>query len=180
MGNLLLIIAIVLIFLIIIGLNFESVYNHFAWTLPLTKIKSSSIYHNDNHLVNYSGNRIWITKTASIVEYIDKDTLKLNFTHEGLGFYSKESHILSKFNFTKILNKKDSFIGWCLGPGPDGLHYAHIFRIYEMYDDFAIANHYQAPLPPELVPCKLPDIIKHSIDFDFKFPQSPNEGYIPR
>ena len=171
MNNWLLVLGIALIFSSMFVIYFEHLYNHIIWNIPFSKIDKSAVFHLDNHIVNYTG-RGGITATVSHIERIDADTLRLNFTDADFfigGNGEITYQIPNKFEFTATVDEHDTFIGWCSDSRNDGIFYAQIFRIYEMYDDYVLANHYSAPMPPDL-PCKYPDIIQRSIDFDFIVP----------
>lgn len=163
MNNWLLVFSIVLVFFLLIGLNFESLFNYGKWTVPLNELSDSPIYYGDQHISMY-GDKPKLTPTVSSVDYIDENTLELTFNKNG--FFMGDYEIPNEFEFVTKLKVGDKFISSCFYSDVAKLFHISIFHLVEITDTHSIFNHHNADLPPQ-AECKYPEIIEHSLNIDW-------------
>ncbi len=158
MNNWLLAFSIVLVVILLIGLNFESLYNYVVWHIPLSKINQSELFFVQKEEGGYN---LTYSPTMKDVNYINDDLIEITFAKTQFTDY-----IPNNFEFTKIVHKGDRFITLCREEEKDIL-YLSILELDSINSTFVSFNHYQMDLPKE-VACKYPEIIKHSFDIQWK------------
>jgi hypothetical protein len=157
MNNRLLVFSIVLVVLLI-GLNFESLYNYLVWYIPLSKINQSELFFVQKEEGGYN---LIYSPTMKDVNYINDDSIEITFAKTKFTDY-----IPNDFEFTKIVQKGDTIIAMCK-ESEKGIMYSVILQLTSISSTFVSFNHYETDLPKE-VECKYPEIIKHSFDIPWK------------
>lgn len=155
MNKRLLIFPIVAVALLLIGLNFTTIYNYVIWYIPLSKINSSQIVYVQKEEGGY--NRMY-SPTMKDIKYINDNSIEITFAKT-----QWTDFISNNFEFTKTVHKGNTFISMCRNVVNGTTEYAVILQLASINNTFVSFNHYETDLPKD-VECKYPEIIEQSFD----------------
>jgi len=162
MNNSIFVFSVVLVVSMLIGMNYESLYNYGQWISlmnGITDLRFSDTHEAVNNLGHYS--------TLGHIAIIDENSIEVTFNNKNnYGIYSEGVKIWSiptQFEFIKTVNVGDIFIVHCRehdqGLGAQLLELVDI----DIQNNNMTFNHYNVGLSPS-VECMYPEIIEHSFD----------------
>ena len=180
MSNKLLVIGIVLVFVVLLPLLFESMYNYTTFVAP---IKNSHLDVQADHydaIPVSSPNALFIHN----INLISDDTIEIEFGEnkynlKNPGYYEQ----VPKFSFTTVIKEGQTFLERCstkYDPDKPGIGiYKYVGLAIDKRDGekepvflfYHVSSTVQSPMP-----CKFPQIIENSIDV-IQLDAKPNSNY---
>lgn len=150
----------IITFLSVVGLSYETLQDYVEWHITLNKINQNAIYFSDTHvglIDKYS------STTLTHIDYVSDDSIKATFNQNN--FFIGDYKITDEFEFMKTIHEGDKFIEVC-HPDKDGVYHISIMHLVSVNATHVIFDHYGGVLPKQ-AECKYPEIIEHSFDVEW-------------
>lgn len=157
------------VFLLSIGLSYETLQNYFDWHIPLNTIDQNTIYFTDTHIELFEK---YSSSTLTSIDYVDDNSIHATFNQNN--FFMGDYSIPNEFEFIKTIHEGDKFIDICC-PDEQGINYISIMHLISVNATHVIFDHYGGVLPKQ-IECKYSEIIEHSFDIEWiEFQKTPHD-----